>query len=75
MRYWLKVPYHKRQQAKDAGCWWSPERRMWYIDDPAKLSDFKAWHPVASVSVAKRLHEALEINAYYREQENKAQAR
>ncbi len=40
----LKVPYHEKEQAKQAGAWWSTEQKIWTVPDHiVDLNPFARW--------------------------------
>ncbi|HEX6734499.1 MAG TPA: DUF5710 domain-containing protein [Azonexus sp.] len=45
MRMNLKVPFAEKDEAKKLGARWDPARKLWYIDNDAKLAACARWSP------------------------------
>ena len=49
MRYWLVVPKNRVRVAIQAGCHYSKDHHLWYVDTPfwynLTLEDFANWKP------------------------------
>ncbi len=45
MRMNLKVPFAEKDEAKKLGARWDAARKLWYIDNEAKLAACARWSP------------------------------
>lgn len=47
-RLYLDVPYAHRDRAKQAGAWWDPTRRRWYVPTgrPVDYPELEEWVPI-----------------------------
>ena len=44
-RYYLSVPYQRKERAAKAGCKWDANMMRWYVDNPENIADFAHWNP------------------------------
>lgn len=52
MRMNLKVPFAEKDEAKKLGARWDAARKVWYVEDDAKLALFAKWSPVPQSGAA-----------------------
>ena len=45
LRYYLRVPANRADDAQAAGCQYDPASHRWYVDNPPNLADFASWKP------------------------------
>jgi hypothetical protein len=46
---YLNVPYEHREEAKEAGAWWDPARRLWFIPPGRPVNHYlldDSWFPI-----------------------------
>ena len=44
-KFYLNCPYEEKDQCKELGAWWDPDRKQWYVPHNLDREDFKQWWP------------------------------
>lgn len=52
MRMNLKVPFAEKDEAKKLGARWDAARKVWYVEDEARIALFARWSPVPHIGPA-----------------------
>ena len=44
-KFYLNCPYEEKDQCKELGAWWDPDRKQWYVPHNLDKEDFRKWWP------------------------------
>ena len=44
-RFFLDVPYVEKNEAKELGAWWDPDKKKWYVPRGKSTRPFERWIP------------------------------
>lgn len=48
-RFYLDCPYEEKDECKELGAWWDPDKRKWYVPEGIDRENFRRWWPMAEL--------------------------
>lgn len=46
VKTYLKVPFEEKDEAKELGAYWDPQRKQWYVRPGKEIRPFAEWNPI-----------------------------